>query len=374
MMFSFLFLNHLRGPSSADEWNAALPEQQMCSEHLQREKKKTIIAAWELSRQWNSGEQDRPRSPWSGGGPLTPRLHTINGRPVCANRGIFLCGCCCSVPKWCSTLCDTMNGSPPGSSVLWSSRPDRQLITMCWRPARGGGRPSWIGLEGDPADGQGSRHPGPCPRPGKPLEQSSVEGPSRASRMRVKQSLDGQAAAKSRRKHTPSAPGAKKARPVGSTRGRILQVARSHTRSEATGLCLLSGGRSPTRSTSQTLWARGPWGYGAPCPWRKHPGPGLRPSGKVGTAVPATEQNCGHLDHVWAGDRYWKALPRLGHEQDGNRTGSGPRRRKGQVRIPAGVRDTSCPRLSMGKARSSWRTRQLCKSSESQEYTPRCRF
>lgn len=263
-------------------------------------------------------------------------------------------------------LCDTMSGSPPGSPVLRSPRPDRQLLFTCWRPARGEGRPSWTGLEGDPADRQGSPSPGPRPRPGKPLEESSVEGPSRASRMRVKQSLAGQAAAKSRRKHTPSVPGAKKAQPVGSTRGASSQAARSHMRSKATGLCLLSGGRTPAGSSKisprllpNTLSKESP---GVQCP-RETPrketptsrfadfcqsrhrcardGAELRSSGPRVSRQPTLE------GAPWARPRAGWKLDRI---QPSKKEGTGEDPSRSQTHLS--------PPPVTGKARGSWRTRQ----------------
>lgn len=157
-----------------------LSQSSKCAQNIcKRRRKKNhsrCLRAAQTVEQWG---QDRPRSPWSRGGPLTPRLRTVNGGPACADRGILLCGCCRSAPPAPGVrLCDTMSSSPPGSPVLRSPRPGRQLLITCWRPAGEGGGPAGPALKVTQQTGREVRTLAPAPAQGSLRKRAVWRAPA----------------------------------------------------------------------------------------------------------------------------------------------------------------------------------------------------
>ena len=146
MMFSFLFLNHLRGPSSADEWNAAFPEQQMYSEHLQWEKKETIIIPGEPGQWVRTASAGRSTVALELEGfanipasltfdPLVP-IMTHCHMYVWANPAFPTPSFSFKANKYAQGW-KTATSTP---SVHVSPTDKSFALTVCWRPARLGGK------------------------------------------------------------------------------------------------------------------------------------------------------------------------------------------------------------------------------------------
>lgn len=139
----------------------------MCSEHFQKEKKNHSRVSESCADSGAVGAGPGSTIDLELRGLLTPRLRTVNGGPACADRGILLWPRSLSTapnPPWCSTL---RHHEPAHQApVLRSPPPDRQPLHVL-EARQGRGRPSWTGLEGDPADRQGGvRTLAPAPAQG----------------------------------------------------------------------------------------------------------------------------------------------------------------------------------------------------------------